>query len=76
MSRKVATTKSSKVAATGSQKTNLHTKNAQAAAEPQLAAATKPQTIAAFFAAIHCTKPFISIRDTSTIDIMSDDKGV
>ena len=60
-SRKVAATKSRKVAATKSSKTNLHTKNSQAATMPQLAAATKPHHCC-LFAAIHCQKPFISIR--------------
>ena len=61
MSRKVAATRSCKVAATKSSKTILHTKNSQAATMPQLAAATKPQHCC-LFAAIHCEKPFISIR--------------
>ena len=61
-SRKVATTKSRKVAATKSSKTNLHTKNSQAATMPQLAAAAKPHACC-LFAAIHCEKPFISIRE-------------
>ena len=61
-SRKVAATKSRKVAATKSSKTNLHTKNSQAATMPQLAAAAKPHACC-LFAAIHCEKPFISIRD-------------
>ena len=60
-SRKVAATKSRKVAATKSSKTNLHTKNSQAATMPQLAAAAKPHACC-LFAAIHCEKPFISIR--------------
>ena len=38
-SHKVAATKSRKVAATKSSKTNLHTKNSQAATLPQLVAA-------------------------------------
>ena len=58
---KVAATKSPKVAATKSSKTDLHTKNSQAATVPQLAAAAKPQACC-LFAAIHCEKPFISIR--------------
>ena len=62
-SRKVAATKSRKVAATKSSKTNLHTKNSQAATMPQLAAAAKPHACC-MFAAIHCEKPFISIRVT------------
>ena len=61
-SRKVAATKSRKVAATKSSKTNLHTKNSQAATMPQLAAAAKPHACC-LFAAIHCERPFISIRD-------------
>ena len=61
---KVAATKSHKVAATKSSKTNLHTKNSQAATMPQLAAAAKPHACC-LFAAIHCEKPFISIRVTS-----------
>ena len=61
MSRKVAATKSHKVAATKSSKTNLHTKISQAATMPQLAAAAKPHACC-LFAAIHCEKPFISIR--------------
>ena len=60
-SRKVAAPKSRKVAATKSSKTNLHTKNSQAATMPQLAAAAKPYACC-LFAAIHCEKPFISIR--------------
>ena len=60
-SRKVATTKSRKVAATKSSKTNLHTKNSQAATMSQLAAAAK-QYPCCLFAAIHCEKPFVSIR--------------
>ena len=60
-SRKVAATKSRKVAATKSSKTNLHTKNSQAATMPRLAAAAKPHACC-LFAAIHCDKPFISIR--------------
>ena len=63
-SRKVTATKSRKVAATKSSKTNLHTKNSQAATVPQLAAAAKPHTCC-LFAAIHCQKPFISIRDSA-----------
>ena len=63
MSRMVAATKSRKVAATKSSKTNLHTKNSQAATMPQLAAAAKPHACC-LFAAIHCEKPFISIRDS------------
>ena len=58
---KVAATKSRKVAATKSSKTNLQTKNSQAAIMPQLAAAAKQHTCC-LFAAIHCEKPFISIR--------------
>ena len=54
-------TMSRKVAATKSSKTNLHTKNSQAATMPQLAAAAKPHACC-LFAAIHCEKPFISIR--------------
>ena len=54
-------TMSRKVAATKSSKTNLHTKNSQAASMPQLAAAAKPHACC-LFAAIHCEKPFISIR--------------
>ena len=50
---KVAATKSPKVAATKSSKTNLHTKNSQAATMQQLAAATKPHHCC-LFAAIHC----------------------
>ena len=49
------------VAASKSSKTNLHTKNSQAATMPQLAAATKPHHCC-LFAAIHCEKPLISIR--------------
>ena len=64
MSRKVAATKSRKFAATKSSKTNLHTKNSQAATMPQLAAAAKPHACC-LFAAIHCEKPFISIREVS-----------
>ena len=60
-SRKVAATKSHKVAATKSRKTNLHTKNSQAANMPQLAAAAKPHACC-LFAAMHCEKPFIFIR--------------
>ena len=60
-SRKVAATESRKVAATKSSKTNLHTKNSQAATMQQLAAAAKLHTCC-LFAAIHCEKPFISIR--------------
>ena len=60
-SRKVVATKSRKVAATMSSKTNLHTKNSQAAIMPQLAAVAKPHACC-LFAAIHCEKPFISIR--------------
>ena len=60
-SHKVAATKSRKAAATKSSKTNLHTKNSQAATMPQLAAAAKPHACC-LFAAIHCEKPFISIR--------------
>ena len=60
-SGKVAATKSGKVAATKSRKTNLHTRNSQAATMPQLAAAAKPHPCC-LFAAIHCEKPFISIR--------------
>ena len=69
-SRKVAATKSRKVAATKSSKTNLHTKNSQAATMPQLAAAAKPHACC-LFAAIHCKKPFISIRVVSFTDIAS-----
>ena len=58
---KVAATESRKVAATKSSKTNLHTKNSQAATMPQQAAAAKPH-VCCLFAAIHCEKPFISIR--------------
>ena len=58
---KVTATKSRKVAATKSSKTNLHTKNSQGATMPQLAAAAKPHACC-LFAAIHCEKPFISIR--------------
>ena len=58
---KAAATKSRKVAATKSSKTNLHTKNSQAASMPQIAAAAKPHACC-LFAAIHCEKPFISIR--------------
>ena len=61
-SHKVAATQSRKVAATKSSKTNLHTKNSQAVTMLQLAAAAKPHTCC-LFAAIHCEKPFISIRD-------------
>ena len=61
-SHKVAANKSRMVAATKSSITNLHTKNSQAATMPQLAAATKPHH-SCLFAAIHCEKPFISIRD-------------
>ena len=61
ISSKVAATKSRKVAATKSSKTNLHTKNSQAATMLQLAAAAKPHACC-LFAAIHCEKPFISIR--------------
>ena len=61
-SRKVAATKSRKVAATKSSKTNLHTKNSQAATMPQLAAAAKPHACC-LFAAILCEKPLISIRE-------------
>ena len=61
-SRKFAATRSSKVAATKSSKTNLHTKNSQAATMPQLAASAKPHACC-LFAAIHCEKPFISIRE-------------
>ena len=60
-SRKVAATKGRKVAANKSSKTNLHTKNSQAANMLQLAAAAKPHACC-LFAAIHCEKPFISIR--------------
>ena len=60
-SRKVAATKSRKVAATKSSKTNLNTKNSQAATIPQLAPAAKPHACC-LFAAIHCEKPFIFIR--------------
>ena len=60
-SRKVAATKSRKVAATKSSRTNLHTKNLQAATMPQLAAAAKPHACC-LFAAIHGEKPLISIR--------------
>ena len=60
-SREIAATKSRKVAATKSSKTYLHTKNSQAATMPQLAAAAKPHACC-LFAAIHCEKPFISIR--------------
>ena len=60
-SGKVAATKCRKVAATKSSKTNLHMKNSQAATMPQLAAAAKPHACC-LFAAIHCEKPFISIR--------------
>ena len=60
-SRKVAASNSRKAAATKSSKTNLHTKNSQAATMPQLAAAAKPHACC-LFAAIHCEKPFISIR--------------
>ena len=65
-SRKVAATKSRKVAATKSSKTNLHTKNSQAANMPQLAAAAQPHACC-LFAAIHCEKPFISIRVSMAI---------
>ena len=61
-SRKVAATKNRKVAATKSSKTNLHTKNSQAATMSQLAAGAKPHACC-LFAAIHCEKPFISIRE-------------
>ena len=65
MSRKVAATKSRKVAATKSRKVaatkSSKTKNSQAATMQQLAAAAKPHTCC-LFAAIHCDKPFISIR--------------
>ena len=54
-------TMSCKVAATKSSKTNLHTKNSQEAIVLQLAAAAKPHACC-LFAAIHCEKPFISIR--------------
>ena len=47
-SRKVAATKSRKIAATKSSKTNLHTKNSQAATMPQLAAAAKPHACCLF----------------------------
>ena len=60
-SSKVAATKSRKVAATKSSKTNLHMKNSQAATMPQLAATAKWHACC-LFAAIHCEKPFISIR--------------
>ena len=62
MSRKVAATKSHKVAATKSSKTNLQRKNSQAATMPQLAAAAKLHACC-LFAAIHCEKSFISIRE-------------
>ena len=55
-SRKVAATKSRNFDATQSSKTNLHTKNSQAATMPQLVAATKPHHCC-LFAAIHCEKP-------------------
>ena len=64
-SRKVAASKSRKVAATKSSKTNLHTKNSQAATMPQLAAAAKPHACC-LFTVIHCEKPFISIRASNT----------
>ena len=54
----------SKQAATKSKKSNLHTKNSQAATVPQLAAAAKPHACC-LFAAIHCEKPFISIRESN-----------
>ena len=57
-SRTVAATKIHKVAATKSSKTNLHTKNSQAATMPQLAAAAKTHACC-LFAAIHCEKPFM-----------------
>ena len=59
---KQAATVCNKQAATKSKKSNLHTKNSQAATMPQLAAAAKPHACCGF-AAIHCEKPFISIRD-------------
>ena len=58
---KQAATVCSKQAATKSKKSNLHTKNAHAATMPQLAVAAKPHACC-LFAAIHCEKPFISIR--------------
>ena len=61
-SSRVAATKSRKVAATKSSKTYLHTKNSQVATMPQLAAAAKLHACC-LFAAIHCEKPFISIRE-------------
>ena len=71
-SRKVAATKSRKAAATKSSKTNLHTKIAQAATMPQLAAATKPHHCC-LFVAIHCEKPFIFIREVFfTYDTMAE----
>ena len=71
-SRKVAETKSRKVAATKSSKTNLHTKNSQAATMPQLAAAAKPHACC-LFAAMHCEKPFISIRVSNGMGSKPDD---
>ena len=60
-SHKVAATKTRKVAATKSSKTNLHTKFTSC----NYAAATKPHHCC-LFAAIHCEKPFISIRAINT----------
>ena len=57
----MAATKSRKVAATKSSKTDLHTKNSQAATMPQLAAAARLHACC-LLAARHCEKPFISIR--------------
>ena len=64
--RKVAATKSHKVAATKSSKTNLHTKNSQVATMPQLASEASPHAYS-LFAAIHCERPFISIRASTQI---------
>ena len=67
-SGKVAATKSRKVSATKSSKTNLHMKNSQEATMPQLAAAAKPHACC-LYAAIHCEKPFISIREVIRTEI-------
>ena len=72
---KVAATKSGKVAATKSSKTNLHTKNSQAATMPQLAAAAKPHACC-LVAAIHCKKPFISIRVEQTMRAEQKVRGI
>ena len=77
-SRKVAATKSRKVAATKSSKTNLNTKNSQAATMLQLAAAAKSHACCLFAAickqsnmqTIHCEKPFISIRAADKVHKM------